>query len=374
MRDLLDPRMRDDLLDALAGCWGQRGEVVDVQQLGARVSRTLCVVLEFDGEAARRSVIVKHVHPAFYGPAALSTAPAEFFEEAAAYEFFAGLTPPFPLAARRLAFHPHGLLVLEYITADDGLRWTLPQYGAAAGKTLALLHAATIGRTGEYAAVRQTLGLGVDDRRSFGGAAATIRDVEQGGEAIADWSEALGIAGKEDVRRAIDAVRSRMEAPSARDALLHDDLTNERQCIIRNGELHLLDFENCSVGRPLRDVAKAMLGKFEVELETGLLNWGPPGFGAELPAAYRRALAAAGGPQWSDDQWAADWRDALLHGAIALIGSLHEAAKSEPMQESVPDNMAFIADWLARLLPVGGGETILPDVINSLAARAFTSR
>lgn len=344
---LPDPAVLDDALSLLAGlCGGRPPAVTGAELLGRRLSPVWR--LRLSGGPA--SVVVKHLAPAWYGDPEHPGAPPEFREEAAVYDFFAALGPAggddWP---HRLGWHRNGLLLLEDVGPADAERMPLPAVEPRVAAVLARLHAATAGRLGLLAACRARRGLPVADERTQGACAATA-DFAHGALLLDHWCALTGLAPAGAVAGWLAPVGTAMAAPGRFEALLHDDLVNGRQCVVRDGRLRLVDFEAARPGHMLGDIARVMIGKFERNLDSGamVLMW--PGFGPGLTRAYRAALAAAGGPQWREPDWAADFTTAALHAVVVQVGRLGALAQETTVAGGLTGNLAVLLERLDNVL------------------------
>ena len=133
---------------------------------------------------------------------------------------------------------------------------------------------------------------------------------------------------------------------------------------MRGDELYLLDFEYARYAHALLDLCKPMLGKFEMEVETGLYVWSCPGFGPGLADAYRAALREMHGTTFDDDAWTPALAAALAASALALVGRLAELEPERRLAGTVAENVNGILYRLLQLL----GDMPYP------AARAFIAR
>jgi hypothetical protein len=134
---------------------------------------------------------------------------------------------------------------------------------------------------------------------------------------------------------------------------LHDDLGSARQTFEVGDELFLLDYEYARWGPAPLDLCKAMLGKFEMSLADGSYRWNVLGFGPDLAAEYRAALAEAGGPVVDDSGW--DRAVALVLGfhALTLVGWLAHVEPDRRLVGTVPQNVNGILYRLHQVLPSG---------------------
>lgn len=347
---VLPDEVRRDVEAALSAAHGGGVRARPLAWLSSRISPVWRVAL--DGPPGTpETVIVKHLAPPWYGRPVDAATPRDFQEEAAAYAFFEGLRErAFHDRARRLAWLPAGALVLEDLGASDR---SLPpaRVGDLLAVAFARLHAATAGRRAAHDEARRALGIdptGADDR--YDGVDAATRRFARGRDALAGWSEALGVASAADLVALLDAVEAAVLAPGPFHALVHDDVANARQCVVRGGRLLLIDWENAKHAHALRDVAKVLVGKFEQSLEAYEMIRVCPEMEPTLSHRYRRELARAGGPDVDDATWGRELCGAVLFNTVVQVGSLVGLHAVAPVAGQVLPNLRDIVFRMGEVL------------------------
>lgn len=297
------------------------------------------------------SVVVKHVPVVLYGAEHRDRWRPELLEEAAAYSFLSRPEVGFVDRPALLGFHRNGALVLEDLGSRADPVVPLVGVEPRLARVLARLHAATLGRGDAYRAERERLGIDVDapDGR-YDGTTATARRRAAGGELLGTWAAALGVAEPAAVEALLAPVVESVERPGPWHACIHDDIANHRQCPTRGERMLLLDFENARYAHALLDVAKVLVGKFERDLVAGDMVYVCPGFEASLADRYRRELAAAGGPETGDREWAAALADALVCSTLVQVGSLVELTQRTEVRGGLLANLAALLERLEHLL------------------------
>jgi hypothetical protein len=348
-------------------------QVTRYELLSSRVSVVARLgVSRPDGPA---SVVVKHVPAEQYGLEHQAAWRQEFLEEAAAYTVFSRPEVAFADRPAFLGVHPNGVIVLEDLGAQPDPLLPLDLVAPRLALVLATLHAATAGHGELLRAERSRLGLPVDgmDER-YDGTTAAVRRRSAGGELLADWSAALGVAEAATVRALLSPVVDAIETPGAWHAVIHDDIANHRQCPTRNGRLLLLDFENARYAHALLDVAKVLVGKFERDLDIRDMVYQCPGFDSVLAEHYRAALAAAGSPAVDDDKFATALTDAVTYTLLVQFGHLVELSERTVVRGGLLGNLGELLARVDALLGVPGPRRELRGVLTQLGARATLGR
>lgn len=367
----LSRKVQEDIEALLRAIHGKGGQprVVGASVLSCRLSVVLRVAIDPCGTPAPRSVVVKHLHPRWYGSPRHPEAPPEFGEEVAAYDFLSSLDPGFKERPLQLDYHPNGLLLLEDVGPGDTAPLPFPLVGPRVGILLARLHAATTGRLDGFHACRRRHDLSMGpDLRSDGETAAHMW-FEQGLTSLAEWCRWTGVADEAATRRWLEPVVEAMVAPSPLDVLIHDDLANGRQCVVRDGRMRLVDFENAKPGHPLRDVAKVMIGKFERDLETSRMIFMCPRFDHDLTRAYRAALAEGGGPSWSNDDWHAVVATAMVHATVVQVGRLRGLVERTCVSGDLLGNLRALLLRLEEVLENNPHQSEIRERLKALAER-----
>ncbi len=336
--------------------------------LSARISPVWRVRLE-GPTGTPASVVVKHLDPQWYGAPTGADVPREFLEEAAVYEFLEEGCPTFRDRAARLAWLDGGALVLEDLGVGDR---SLPpaRAGDLLAATFARLHAATAGRGDFHRAARHAHGIDVDapDLR-YDGDVAAARRFARGAETLAGWCEALAVASAEETAGLLAAVAATVTRPGPFHALIHDDLASARQCVVRDGRLLLLDWENAKHAHALRDLAKVLVGKFERSLDTGEMIRVCPEMEPGLAGVYRRALARAGGLDVDDAAWGEALGAALLYNTVVQVGALVGLYSVTAVTGQVLPNLRGIVLRMGEVLHGHPGWEDPRRILGQLAAR-----
>ena len=363
MSGAADEASLDGGVRALLGArWGGDVEVAGREVLASRAA--IVARLALAGRGAPATVVVKHVFAAEWGDA--GRIDPEFSEEMAAHRFLAEIGAEEGLKPRLLAWDARGIMVFDDLGRDPSPRMrTFGELTPMLARAFARLHGRTAGREGDYLRLRASAGLPApaDDRRRYGGPAQARRRAAGAAHLLALARLRAEVDADALAAELADAV-ARVESPGPFPALIHDDVANARQTFEVGDELYLLDFEYARYAHALLDLCKPMLGKFEMEVETGLYVWSCPGFGPGLADAYRAALREMHGTTFDDDAWTPALAAALAASALALVGRLAELEPERRLAGTVAENVNGILYRLLQLL----GDMPYP------AARAFIAR
>lgn len=328
--------------------WGKQCRVTGYHVLTRRASTVARIDL---AGAPVSTAIVKHLETPVDRFADVLADHPEFANELLNHRFLAQVGLAGGLTPELFDDDPGGMLLF----ADLGDADAVPERGfdtlvPALGAALATLHGATRGRGGDYAALRTALGMGDarDDRRKYG--APGMMRLYQAGVARCLLMEGMGFRTMAALARELEQVEGMIDSPDGFHALIHDDLSNARQTFEVGTRLVLLDWEQAKYGHALLDFVKPMVGKFEVELDSGISGWQCPGFPVALPEEYRRLLARDHGVAFDDAQWSAHLAAALIFGALALVGRMTVWDPRRPLRGSPLQNTHAILRRLAELL------------------------
>lgn len=350
----LESRVLEDARTVLDRRFGAGASVRTREVLADRLSVIVRASAYPGGAGGPASIVLKHLPGCWYGAPAAPGVRREFLEEAAAYEFLEEIEGGFPDRPGLFGRHPAGLLVLEDLGRGDDARRPTGVVSAEVAGALARLHGGTFGHGAAYAAVRARLGLSDAEDNRYESEAATLRRFQRGSETLAEWCALLGVASAGELTALVDPVCREVMRPGSFHVLIHDDLVNARQCVVRDGKTLLLDFENARWAHALRDVAKVLVGKFERHLKTRYMVLGCPGLDAALASMYRRELARAGGPEVDDAAWGAALCDAVLFHTVIQVGTLlelmtwtHVAGEVLPNLRALLRRSALLLDGLA---------------------------
>jgi hypothetical protein len=355
-----------------AAGWAE-ARVTGYELLSSRISAVARVRVSCPDEPA--SVVVKHVPAEQYGAWHRDSWRPEFLEEAAAYAMLSRPDVPFADRPRLFGVHPNGVLVIEDLGSEPDPLLPLDVVAPRLALVLARLHAATIGRGPLLDAERERLGLrvaGADAR--YDGTTAAVRRRSTGGDLLADWATALGVADSATVRALLAPVVAAVEVAGPWHAVIHDDIANHRQCPTRDGRLVLLDFENARYAHALLDVAKVVVGKFERDLDTREMVHQCPGFNSALADQYRVALADAGGPAVDDDAFATALTDAVTYTMLVQLGHLVELTGRTVVRGGLLGNLGELLARVDAVLGVPGPRRELRGVLSALGARVTLGR
>jgi hypothetical protein len=137
--------------------------------------------------------------------------------------------------------HDAGLVLIENLGTGDGIVQANAEIAPQVAIVLARLDAASHAHGAAYTALRRDLSLAdaVDNRRES--ETATQRRFALGSKMIEEWCAILGVAQQADVAALLAPLYQEIIRPGPFHALIHDDLANGRQCVRREGKMHLLD-------------------------------------------------------------------------------------------------------------------------------------
>jgi len=364
----LPEALKPDVEELLARRFGARFDLLEYRVISSRVSRVGRIAAAPRGGGELRTFIVKHVPREAYG------APAswrlEFREEAAAYELFSSLEPPFLERPERIGFHPDGLLLLEDLGPSLNHFPVTADLTGPFATLFARLHAATAGRRAAYDEARARFGLeaGAPDQRSDG-LENRRHQFEAGSAVLAEWAELLGIASAPVLLGMLGEVRAAVEAPGPLHAVTHDDLAHGRQCALGGGRMRMFDFENVRYGLALLDLAKALVGKFERHHPSRVMILSWPGLGQGLAVQYRRELARAGGPELPDEVWDAAMADAVVFTTVCQLGVLRYIIDRGQVRGALLPNLRTLLRRMEAVLEGNGARRDARRLLGSLDQR-----
>jgi hypothetical protein len=138
---------------------------------------------------------------------------------------------------------------------------------------------------------------------------------------------------------------------------------------MRDGRMHLLDFENARWAHGLRDLAKALVGKFERNLESHRMVLVCPGFDPSILRVYRRELAARGGPDVDDAAWGRAVADAMLFHTMVQLGAVLGLMAWTEVSGQVLPNLRALAHQASRVMEGYDGRPELRRVLSMLVSR-----
>lgn len=360
--------LKQDVEELLAQRFGARFDLLEYRGLARRVSRVGRIAAAPRGGGLARSFIVKHVPEHAYGaPAAWSR---EFREEAAAYELFSILEPPFLERPERLGFHPSGLLLLEDLGPTLNQRPVEADLSGAFATLFARLHAATAGQKRAHDEARARFGLtpGAPDERQDG-VENRGRQFEAGAHVLAEWCALLGLCPGAALLELLAEARRGVETPGPLHAVTHDDLAHGRQCAFRDGRMLMFDFEHARYGFALLDLAKALVGKFERHHPTRVMVLSWPGMERALAIRYRQELARAGGPELSDGAWDAALADAMVFTTVCQLGVLRFIIDRGQVQGTLLPNMRKLLRRMEAVLEGNAARREVRALLSALDQR-----
>lgn len=345
-----------------------RARLEDCVMISGRLSPVYRVRLVSADSALPATLIVKRLGDPWFGDMERSDSPPEFREEVAAYLYLEANAPGFGRRPQLVGTAPEGLLVLEDLGTEDCRVYALAEVAPMVAGLLAELHAATWRRLAGLAAARAAVGLGAEPDLRYDGEAAAETRFRHGAAMVADWAETLAVAPASRVASLTEALDRAIRQPRF-EALIHDDLANARQCVLRDGVLMLIDFEAAKPGHALRDLAKIMLGKFERDLETAHMVWVNPDFPPETVGTYRAALLRLGGPAFPDEEWEQALAAVMVHAALMQIGSLLMLIGGTLVAGDFLPNLRGLLARLEALLTGSTAQLELRSVLAGVAAR-----
>lgn len=337
MSTLFDEPNGTRIAGLLRAHWGDDlriGSYEELSRRSARVGR-----LRIDGAGAPLSVIVKHAHPEEFG--GLCANP-EFREEQIVHRFLRACGVEEGLKPALYAWDPQGLTVLEDLGTENYRRMrSYAELVSMLSSALARLHAGTRDRQDEFLRLRRDAGIGdpgTDSRRY--GSNALHRRARRGRDHLLDRAGRDGSARERgailaELENAIELV----EAPGEFLCLIHDDLGNARQTFEVADRLYLLDFEYARYAHGLLDLCKPLIGKFEMELDTGFYRWVNPNFPLALADAYRDCQLREHGIRFDDSTWEDALHAALTYAVLTMVGRLLELEADRPLVGTVPQNV-----------------------------------
>jgi len=328
--------------------WGKQCRVTGYRMLTRRAA--LVARIQLDG-APVATAIVKHLEAPMELFADILADHPEFANELLNHRFLARAGLGGALTPELFADDPGGMLLFADLgDADAILPRGFDELIPALATALAALHGTTRSLADDYAALRMEMELGDarDDRRKYG--LPGMMRLYQAGTARCLAMEGMGFRTMAALARELEQVEQMISDPGEFRALIHDDLSNARQTFDTGDRLALLDWEQAKYGHALLDFVKPMVGKFEIELETGISAWQCPCFPIALPHDYRRQLARDYGMAFDDAEWNANLSAALIFGSLALIGRMMAWDSRRSLRGSPLQNINGISRRLAELL------------------------
>lgn len=337
MNTLFDEPNGTKIADLLCARWGgdlRIGPYEELSRRSARVGR-----LRIDGTGAPSSVIVKHAHPEEFG--GLCANP-EFREEQIVHRFLRDCGVEEGLKPALHAWDPQGVTVLEDLGTENYRRMrSYDELVSMLSAALARLHAGTRGRQDDFIRLRRDAGLGdpgADSRRY--GSNALHRRARRGRDHLLDRvGHDRSARERGAILAELENALALVEAPGQFLCLIHDDLGNARQTFEVGDRLYLLDFEYARYAHGLLDLCKPLIGKFEMELDTGFYRWVNPNFPLTLVDAYRDSLHREHGIRFDDSIWEDAVHAALTYAMLTMVGRLLELESDRPLVGTVPQNV-----------------------------------
>ena len=339
-----------ELETLIKATFGQQTEITRHQQLSQRAAIVFRLYLT---KAPVNSVIAKFTHETITSNNDIPSHQVEFTEEKLVHYFLSKLNYPEKIKANLLAHSEQGIMLLEDLGKEN-----YPEnrtYGFLIPRladSLAILHGECMQQYESYLSLRRDFGLGEpeEDRRRYGKPAyqklwqtgVTFIESRYETSVVRHQKEALMAELKETEQQIIE--------PGKFKTLIHDDLGNARQTFEYNDRVLLLDFEYAKYSHSLLEFTKLLMGKFELNLETGAYIWTGPHFPMELPETYRQQLAQRYHIQYEDKEWQTALMAAMSYGAITLIGRLCWLEVDRNLKGTVTQNIKAILKHLLKLL------------------------
>lgn len=370
----------------LKSLWGNALTVNGYEALSERISCVGRVSLQGkDAKYAR--VIVKHVPLAAFPARSVQDLPQELREEHLCYQYLGSLGHKYRFFAELFDFDERGFLILQDLSLTDGKenctdadlenqselgQAELESIGQKTADTLSALHLATFGQQHYYEKMRQQAGLpGFDgDKRSYS-LLAQRRRYRLGAATVKDYAGIMNIPLPATWHQYIDFIEADIENPGQFHCFVHDDLANERQTIERNGQFHLIDFENAKFSHALLDLCKPLAGKFEMLLTTGEFFYANPNFPNSFIDHYRKNLFIQGNVSIDQDEWQAAFTHALIYHCLALIGKLVEISSQRMLRKSFAFCLCAIISRHSALCKLFHHHTPITQVLQTLMARCY---
>jgi hypothetical protein len=304
--------------------------------------------LGLDGPAGTPdTVIVKHVPVSEFRPGEPSANPA-FVGETAAYLLLAQSVAVRQLTPEMLGWDPSGILLLGDLgEVGNPVERTMSDLAPRIARALASLHGRTLDLEPQYSALLADVGWSTAmlEQRHYS-PSSNARRAQSGRDTwLHLFKSGLSLADQARVGDELDEVRMHVEQYSGRKALIHDDLANARQTFEVGDETLLLDFESSYFALPLVDLAKPLLGKFEVNT-AGAYLWSCPMMPFDLTRQYRAIMASEYGLVYTEDEWSRNLAACLIYAALMMLGNLTLVGSQRPL---VAPPAAYINAILTRL-------------------------
>lgn len=319
-------------------------------------------------DPAGRAVSVVAKYRPRRGPAILDGDARNFDEETFAYRFLMTFREEFPFFPRLLGLGD-GLILLEDLGPDTYVFPSEEAVNTALARLFSRLHRVTADREAAYDDARHRWGYppADEDRRPFG-PRGSVGAFTVGCRELLRWSGILQPASTATLVEMVREAERTIRDPGPFRAFVHDDLSNRRQSVVRDGEFHLLDFEYSKYFHALTDLAKLMIGKIERRIVGRQYVHMHPSVSHGMAAAYRQAWRDAGGPTVADAVWERHLAAALTFQAMVAIAQIHGVI-NQGFAATVPATIRSVLQRLIlQLRPITAGRP-LADVLEPLQAR-----
>lgn len=335
-----------DIADLLRSAFGASVSIVNDAEISHRTARVARLTLT---GAPVQTVIAKTYEDDFEQHPD-STALAEFQEELIAHRFLDTLNTSPRFSPRLLASNDSAMIFNDLGPPRDTAQRPLAEATLRLATSVAHLHCQTRPHLQRYHDMRHSFGLPArhhDDRRYGTRRYNTL--FEQGAAfALSRFELTIVRDAPDDLRAEIDVIRQAITHPAQFTTLIHDDLGNARQMIDTDDGIQLLDFEYAKQGHCLLDFTKAIIGKFEINMNTGVYLWTGETFGLDIYDRYRQVCAAEYDVHFADSEWRAACAAALGFTALALVGRLCLLEPNRQMYGTVSQNMRAIVGTMHR--------------------------
>ncbi len=330
--------------------FGQNSAIARIEKLSERAAVVARLHLN---NAPVPSVIAKFTRGAIQPSQPIDANKIEFAEEQLAHRFLATLHTPEKYKPDLLNTAPQGIILLQDLGPEGhNTKRTYDYLIPRLAEAIAHLHNPSRNQFENYCTLREEAGLGRpdDDRRRYGKPAYQAL-YQLGTEFILTRYETTTFRYyKSAVATELQQVDHLISNPGPFLAFIHDDLGNARQTFEVGDKLYLLDFEYSKYSHALLDFAKPLMGKFEINLETGAYGWTGPHFPLALIDHYRQYTETTLGVEYENHNWQEATAAAMTYAALTLIGRLCRLEPNRNLRGTVKQNIQAILKHLSMLL------------------------
>jgi hypothetical protein len=247
----------------------------------------------------------------------------DFIAEHANYIFLHSQQEKFNLFPKFL-FGETDLLLIEDLGIENFRFESEEQILDSIAVTFAHLHVALAGLENEYKNVRATLNLpAAQDELRNNSESGRRKAANCGAALLADYMALMGICKTADFFTAIQPCFDLIfDKHSLLRTFVHDDVADRRQTVIKNGKIHLIDFEHGKYHHALMDLAKLMIGKVEHDSLRHGMFYNHPNITSDMLTHYRKHRLAFGAQDLKEEEWKKHLAAAMIMQVFLVIGKV----------------------------------------------------